>query len=267
MNLSKIKKILLLIICLTSLFVGVQNVKCENIANIALEELKDNVVKPAGYKPENSNLNTVIGRLIKTALTLVGVAFFIFMVYAGFKWMTAQGNEEQVKGARDTMIAAVIGVVVLAGSYGISNLIFTGISENNISTGGGGGPNAGDAKVIGCCLDWMLGSEDRPIVAARVEVEQVCIDQQASDGLWGDPGKHWGFYENLDNNDLCGEIKKECWNNKNNDYALLLGPNRTWEEVIKPEIAKCLSEKVTEWSKQGIDLNKLKINLGKYHNF
>ena len=48
-------------------------------------------------KPE-----AIIGNLIGTTLSIIGVIFFILMVYAGFKWMTARGNEEGVKEAQKT---------------------------------------------------------------------------------------------------------------------------------------------------------------------
>ena len=75
-------------------------------------------------KPE-----AIIGNLIGTTLSIIGVIFFILMVYAGFKWMTARGNEEGVKEAQKTIIAAIIGLVVVLSAYAITNFVFTSVDE------------------------------------------------------------------------------------------------------------------------------------------
>ena len=83
-------------------------------------------------KPE-----VIIGNLIGTTLSIIGVIFFILMVYAGFKWMTARGNEEGVKEAQKTIIAAIIGLVVVLSAYAITNFVFTSVDEkkNNQDNG------------------------------------------------------------------------------------------------------------------------------------
>ena len=74
-------------------------------------------------KPE-----AIIGNLIGTTLSIIGVIFFILMVYAGFKWMTARGNEEGVKEAQKTIIAAIIGLVVVLSAYAITNFVFSSVT-------------------------------------------------------------------------------------------------------------------------------------------
>ena len=64
-------------------------------------------------------LATTIGVVIKVALSLIGVVFIILMVYAGYNWMTASGDEEKVRKAKDTIWRAVIGLVITIGSYAI----------------------------------------------------------------------------------------------------------------------------------------------------
>ena len=64
-------------------------------------------------------LATTIGVVIKVALSLIGVVFIILMVYGGYNWMTAAGEEEKVRKAKDTIWRAVIGLVITIGSYAI----------------------------------------------------------------------------------------------------------------------------------------------------
>jgi hypothetical protein len=76
----------------------------------------------------------IIGRIIKYALGLVGIVFFVLMVYAGFTWMTARGEEKKVKEAEGTIKAAVIGIVIVALAYGITSYVLTNVSGVNDNT-------------------------------------------------------------------------------------------------------------------------------------
>lgn len=64
-----------------------------------------------------------IGRIIGAGLSLVGIIFFVLLVYGGFLWMTARGNEAQVKEAKDLITAAVIGLIVVLSAYAITAFI------------------------------------------------------------------------------------------------------------------------------------------------
>ncbi|MFB6181288.1 MAG: hypothetical protein ABEJ24_00105 [Candidatus Magasanikbacteria bacterium] len=57
---------------------------------------------------QKSNINKFTGRVIGVGLSLIGVVFFILVVYGGIVYMTSHGNEEQAKRGRDTIIAASV---------------------------------------------------------------------------------------------------------------------------------------------------------------
>ena len=65
-----------------------------------------------------------------TTLVLIGLN-----VYAGFKWMTAGGNEEQVTEAKSLIRNAVIGLIIVLSAYSIT--IFAANLARGYSTGGG----------------------------------------------------------------------------------------------------------------------------------
>ena len=71
---------------------------------------------------------TVIGSIIKSALQFVGILFFLLMLYAGFLWMTARGNEKTVERAKEIIIAAVIGLVIITAAYAITSAVIGGVS-------------------------------------------------------------------------------------------------------------------------------------------
>ncbi len=61
-------------------------------------------------------------------ITLMGILFMILVIYGGWLWMSAKGNEEQVQRAKKLLINAVIGLAVIIGARLIieSALIYLG---------------------------------------------------------------------------------------------------------------------------------------------
>lgn len=69
-------------------------------------------------------LSQIIGAVVEAALALIGAIFLVLMLYAGYNWMTAMGEEEKVEKAKDTIIRAIIGIIIVVGAYAIWNFIF-----------------------------------------------------------------------------------------------------------------------------------------------
>ncbi len=80
----------------------------------------------------NQDPVVVVSYIINWVLSLLGLVALVLIIYAGFMWMSAAGNEERVTKAKDILKAAVIGLVIILGSYGIANYVFSTIV--NITT-------------------------------------------------------------------------------------------------------------------------------------
>jgi len=79
--------------------------------------------------PEFQNIGSFVGTfVIKPVLGLLGLLFLVLMVYAGTMWMTAMGNEKRVAKAKDIMIAALIGAVIVVAAYTLTNFLFTSLA-------------------------------------------------------------------------------------------------------------------------------------------
>lgn len=89
----------------------------------------------AAKLPTKKEIPAIIGDVIGAGLSLISVLFFALMLYAGIKWMIARGNEEDAKKALDTMIAAVIGLIIIMASYALTQFVFKGVKGDG--TGGG----------------------------------------------------------------------------------------------------------------------------------
>ena len=99
--------------------------------NIGVDTAK-NIAGQAGYEPANEyTLSETIGRYIRVVLSLSGTIFLGLTIYAGFLWMTASGNEEQVTKATDIIKMAVIGLIITLAAFSITAFV---ISRVGVST-------------------------------------------------------------------------------------------------------------------------------------
>lgn len=84
----------------------------------------------------NQPLEQTLGLLISVLLGVLGIIFLVLTIYAGFLWMTAGGDEKQVAKAKNIIITAVIGLVILLSAYAISSFVLSQL----ISATGSGTP-------------------------------------------------------------------------------------------------------------------------------
>jgi len=68
-------------------------------------------------------------RIISATLGLLGTIAVVIIIYAGFKWMTAGGNDENVTSAKKILIAAVIGLIIILSAYAITRFVMTNLYE------------------------------------------------------------------------------------------------------------------------------------------
>lgn len=169
--------------------------------SVALADLKigdaqgilDEAVGPTGIT--QSDLSAGTGQLIQGILGAMGMIFFVLMVYAGYLWMTARGEEDQITKARNTIISALIGLVITVGAYGLTAILVTRLQQG---AAGGGGPTP--TSVQGCCQDRV-----NALWACRITSSQDCTAR----GLTCEPGddfctpNDFNFNENIKEVQAC----------------------------------------------------------------
>lgn len=69
---------------------------------------------------EPHDIRITIARAINVILGLIATILLILTVIAGFKWMTAGGNQEQVGKAKSDLKNAFIGLIIILLSWSIS---------------------------------------------------------------------------------------------------------------------------------------------------
>lgn len=80
-----------------------------------------------------SQLETVFESVVTSLLALGGIVLFLMLLSGGFKYLTSGGDPKAVEGAQKTLTYAIGGLVLLAGSYMLLNIIaqFTGADVTN----------------------------------------------------------------------------------------------------------------------------------------
>ena len=74
-----------------------------------------------------SSLGTIVARILRIFFGILGVIALGLCLYAGFKWMTAQGDAKQVDEAKDILKNGVIGLIIIFSAFGISEFVMTKI--------------------------------------------------------------------------------------------------------------------------------------------
>ena len=72
---------------------------------------------------QQTNVKSLTANLINIALGFLGIIAVIIIIYAGFKWMTAGGNEEQVGDAKKMLIQSIIGLAVIFSAWIIASFV------------------------------------------------------------------------------------------------------------------------------------------------
>lgn len=95
-----------------------------------LTKLKLNII-PSG------DLFGIAGRLVSNLLLFFGVIAFFYLLYAGFNYLTAGGDDTKAKAARTTILNVVIGIFIIAISYVLLRFV---IDQTKTSDSGAGTP-------------------------------------------------------------------------------------------------------------------------------
>lgn len=73
----------------------------------------------------DANLKSSIGNIINVLLGFLGILAVIIIIYGGFVWMTAGGEEPKVKKAQQIIVAGAIGLAIILSAYAITSFVIT----------------------------------------------------------------------------------------------------------------------------------------------
>lgn len=106
---------------------GAQVLASDNylLAPEAQSEIKaqDDMFLAASGLGSKMTISVLISRVIKFILSFLGILFFILILYAGFQWMTAAGNEDKISKAKGMITSAIIGLLIVLSAYLITYFV------------------------------------------------------------------------------------------------------------------------------------------------
>lgn len=118
-----------------------------------------------------TDIRIVIARVIQIFLGFLGIIAVLLIMYAGWLWMSSQGEPQKIDQAKKTLLSAVVGMIIILMAFGIVSIILKLFLEG--TSGGGGGLGGSSPKVpptgsgaIGNCIVEMVypvpGQQDVP---------------------------------------------------------------------------------------------------------
>lgn len=71
----------------------------------------------------------IAASVIRVLLGFLGIIAVVIILFGGFKWMTAGGNDEKVGEARKLMTQGIVGLIIILAAWGIASFVVDAIFE------------------------------------------------------------------------------------------------------------------------------------------
>ena len=116
-------KVLAAVMCLATVFTIVSPVSLPVYAD-AKDEVKKGADMTNSGGSAKQDLPDVITTIINVMLFIAGALAVIMIIYGGIRYITAHGDEKQVKVAKDTIVYSVVGLIIAIIAYALVTFIF-----------------------------------------------------------------------------------------------------------------------------------------------
>lgn len=83
-----------------------------------------------GAKDDPDAFSKLVQNVINMILMLLGMAAVIMIIIGGVRYVTSNGDPQQTKSAKDTIMYAVIGLVVAIMAYAIVGFVIARLKDN-----------------------------------------------------------------------------------------------------------------------------------------
>jgi amino acid transporter len=114
------------ILILTTIILLLSSVAVSAATSLDLTSKLSGVGSAGGFGT-SASLGQSIGQIVRAVLSLIGVIFMVYIVYAGYLWMTAQGKEEQIEKAKTILRGSIIGLIIVLGAYLITAFVVSNV--------------------------------------------------------------------------------------------------------------------------------------------
>lgn len=81
------------------------------------------------------NLVIILARIVRAVLGVLGIIVVLLVIYAGFLYMTAAGDDTKIKKSKKMLQQMVIGLVIIFSSYSIATFVLNKLLEAMLGPG------------------------------------------------------------------------------------------------------------------------------------
>ncbi|MFA6604051.1 MAG: pilin [Patescibacteria group bacterium] len=80
------------------------------------------------------DVRETVSSVIRAFMGLLGIVAVCIILFGGFKWMTAAGNEENISDAKKLIISGIIGLVIIMSAYAIAQFVVGAVINGTSNT-------------------------------------------------------------------------------------------------------------------------------------
>ena len=114
--------------------------------DICSSSASDDIKQANGCSGTTTDLSDVIVNVIRGVVGILGAVAAIFIVVGAITYMTSSGDANKLKKAKDTILYAVIGLVVAVLTFAIVNFVIGIIQEGGSGSSGGNSGNSSNSS-------------------------------------------------------------------------------------------------------------------------
>ena len=75
----------------------------------------------------------VFTKISNTLLLIIGIISVVMLIYGGFRYIISGGDNKKVADAKNTILYAIIGLIISLLAYAIINFVITAITGQNLN--------------------------------------------------------------------------------------------------------------------------------------
>ena len=83
-----------------------------------------------------TDLGNIISELLPDIFQLAGIALLLYLLFAGFQYLTSAGDPKKVEQAKERLTSALIGFVIVFAAYWIVQIVGTVLGLGSTGFGG-----------------------------------------------------------------------------------------------------------------------------------
>lgn len=134
---------------------------------------------------QNQDLRSFIKNVVNFALGFLGLIAVVIIIYGGFLYVTAAGNEEQAGKGKKAITYPLIGIIIILSSFALVNTVLLAGGGSDQGAGGGAAPSGtpgGDEnarrRALFAYAGSMVQSVTRDFVTGYQNYTEINLDLQ-----------------------------------------------------------------------------------------